>query len=285
MIHNLLAGGMIMNDTLKNEKIAKKMILLQEELKKFGKVMIAFSGGVDSTFLLKAAQLALENRVTAVTARSGLIPERDLAEAEDFCKQQGIRHIYYDFDEFAIDGFAENLVNRCYICKKALFSNLLDIAEKNNSVLCEGSNLDDLNDYRPGLKALAELNVQSPLRAVCLTKAEIRLLSDELNLPTWNKPSFACLASRFAYGEQITTVKLEIVDKAEQLLWDLGFKQFRVRVHGNLARIELLQEELPQLFAESKHRFIYEKLHELGFSYVTVDLLGYRTGSMNENLS
>lgn len=274
-----------MNDTAKNEKIAKKMILLQEELKKFGKVVIAFSGGVDSTFLLKAAQLALENRVTAVTARSGLIPERDLAEAEDFCKQQGIRHIYYNFDEFAIDGFAENPVNRCYICKKALFSNLLDIAEKNNSVLCEGSNLDDLNDYRPGLKALAELNVQSPLRTVCLTKAEIRMLSNELNLPTWNKPSFACLASRFAYGEQITADKLEIVDKAEQLLWDLGFKQFRVRVHGNLARIELLQEELPQLFSESKYRFIYEKLHELGFDYVTVDLLGYRTGSMNEILS
>ena len=145
--------------------------------------------------------------------------------------------------------------------------------------------MDDLGDYRPGLKALAELDVHSPLRVAQLTKAEIRLLSHELQLPTWNKPSFACLASRFVYGERITAEKLTAVDKAEQLLWELGFKQFRVRVHGNLARIEVLPEQLAEALSEPKRSEIYSRLHEFGFAYVTLDLLGYRTGSMNETLA
>ena len=151
-------------------------------------------------------------------------------------------------------------------------------------MLCEGSNMDDLGDYRPGLKALAELEVQSPLRAAQLTKAEIRLLSRRLQLPTWDKPSFACLASRFVYGERITAQKLAAVDKAEQLLWELGFKQFRVRVHGNLARIELLPEQLELALAEPMRTTIYHGVQAAGFAYVALDLQGYRTGSMNETL-
>lgn len=151
-------------------------------------------------------------------------------------------------------------------------------------MLCEGSNMDDLGDYRPGLRALAELEVQSPLRAAQLTKAEIRLLSHKLQLPTWDKPSFACLASRFVYGERITAEKLAAVDKAEQLLWELGFKQFRVRVHGSLARVELLPEQLELAVAEPMRSTIYKGLKAAGFAYVALDLQGYRTGSMNETL-
>ena len=276
-----------MNDknTINNELAQEKLAVLQEELRRLGSVMIAFSGGVDSTFLLQVAHLTLGDKALAITARSGVVPKRDLGEAEEFCNKYGIRHLYFDFDELAVPGFAENPSDRCYICKKTLFSNFLRIAKEHGAVLCEGSNMDDLGDYRPGLKALAELDVHSPLRVAQLTKAEIRFLSHELQLPTWNKPSFACLASRFVYGERITAEKLTAVDKAEQLLWELGFKQFRVRVHGNLARIEVLPEQLAEALSEPKRSTIHSKLHEFGFAYVTLDLLGYRVGSMNETLA
>lgn len=268
------------NNTLAQEKLQ----VLQEELRRLGSVVIAFSGGVDSTFLLQVAHLTLGEKALALTARSGVVPQRDLREAEAFCTKYGIRHLYFDFDELAVPGFAENPPDRCYICKKTLFSNFLRIAKEHGAVLCEGSNMDDLGDYRPGLKALAELDVHSPLRVAQLSKAEIRLLSHELQLPTWDKPSFACLASRFVYGERITAEKLAAVDKAEQLLWELGFKQFRVRVHGNLARIEVLPDELQRALAEPVRSTLHNKLQEYGFDYVTLDLLGYRTGSMNEIL-
>lgn len=268
------------NSTLAQEKLQ----LLQEELRRLGSVLVAFSGGVDSTFLLQVAHLTLGEKALALTARSGVVPQRDLREAEAFCTKYGIRHLYFDFDELAVPGFAENPPDRCYICKKTLFSNFLRIAKEHGAVLCEGSNMDDLGDYRPGLKALAELDVHSPLRVAQLSKAEIRLLSHELQLPTWDKPSFACLASRFVYGERITAEKLAAVDKAEQLLWELGFKQFRVRVHGNLARIEVLPDELQRALAEPVRSTLHNKLQEYGFDYVTLDLLGYRTGSMNEIL-
>ncbi len=268
-----------------NNLAQEKLKVLQEELRRLGSVMIAFSGGVDSTFLLQVAHLTLGDKALAITARSGVVPKRDLAEAEEFCHKYGISHQYFDFDELTVPGFAENPPDRCYICKKTLFSNFLRIAKENNAVLCEGSNMDDLGDYRPGLKALAELDVHSPLRVAQLTKAEIRLLSHDLQLPTWNKPSFACLASRFVYGERITAEKLTAVDKAEQLLWELGFKQFRVRVHGNLARIEVLPEQLALALSEPNRSLIHAKIKEFGFDYVTLDLLGYRTGSMNETLA
>ena len=291
------------NNTLAQEKLQ----LLQEELRRLGSVLVAFSGGVDSTFLLQVAHLTLGEKALALTARSGVVPQRDLQEAEAFCAKYGIRQLYFDFDELAVPGFAENPPDRCYICKKTLFSNFLRIAKEHGAVLCEGSNMDDLGDYRPGLKALAELDalqeaqkkaaqpaveldpyveeeVHSPLRVAQLSKAEIRLLSHELQLPTWDKPSFACLASRFVYGERITAEKLAAVDKAEQLLWELGFKQFRVRVHGNLARIEVLPDELQRALAEPVRSTLHNKLQEYGFDYVTLDLLGYRTGSMNEIL-
>lgn len=268
------------NNTLAQEKLQ----LLQEELRRLGSVLVAFSGGVDSTFLLQVAHLTLGEKALALTARSGVVPQRDLQEAEAFCAKYGIRQLYFDFDELAVPGFAENPPDRCYICKKTLFSNFLRIAKEHGAVLCEGSNMDDLGDYRPGLRALAELDVHSPLRVAQLSKAEIRLLSHELQLPTWDKPSFACLASRFVYGERITAEKLAAVDKAEQLLWELGFKQFRVRVHGNLARIEVLPDELQRALAEPVRSTLHNKLQEYGFDYVTLDLLGYRTGSMNEIL-
>lgn len=275
-----------MNDknNINNILAQEKLQVLQEELRRLGSVLVAFSGGVDSTFLLQVAHLTLGEKALALTARSGVVPQRDLQEAEAFCAKYGIRQLYFDFDELAVPGFAENPPDRCYICKKTLFSNFLRIAKEHGAVLCEGSNMDDLGDYRPGLRALAELDVHSPLRVAQLSKAEIRLLSHELQLPTWDKPSFACLASRFVYGERITAEKLAAVDKAEQLLWELGFKQFRVRVHGNLARIEVLPDELQRALAEPVRSTLHNKLQEYGFDYVTLDLLGYRTGSMNEIL-
>ncbi len=263
---------------------AEKYQVLLAELRRLGRVLIAFSGGVDSSFLLSAAQEALGANTLAITARSGVVPKRDVAEGSDFCARRGIEHLYFDFDELQVPGFAENPPDRCYICKKTLFTNFKRIAAERGAVLCEGSNMDDLGDYRPGLRALAELEVHSPLRVAKLGKAEIRYLSRQLGLPTWKKPSFACLASRFVYGEHITAAKLAAVDQAEQILLDNGFSQFRVRVHGDLARIEVLPEQLPLLAQEPLREQIYSKLKGLGFMYVTLDLQGYRTGSMNESL-
>lgn len=247
-------------------------------------LLVAFSGGVDSTFLLKVAHDVLGDNVIAVTARSASFPARELNEAMEFCRVEGIRHIIVDSEELNIDGFSHNPANRCYLCKYELFEKILAIAEQNSiKYVAEGSNMDDEGDYRPGLQAVVELRIKSPLREVGLNKEEIRAYSRQLGLRTWNKQSFACLSSRFPYGEEITEQKLRMVDKAEQLLLDLGFHQLRVRIHGEIARIEVLPDEFEKVL--SCRERITRAFKEYGFHYVTMDLQGYRTGSMNETLA
>lgn len=271
-----------MNNTLLNKKA-----LLENYLRELGKVAVAYSSGVDSTLLLRIAYDVLgSDNVIAVTAVSPFFPKKETTEAVEFCKTLGIRHFFVETDEMQIEGFAENPPDRCYICKKALFSELMAVAEQNGMLYtCEGSNMDDLGDYRPGLKAIAELGVKSPLRYAELYKSEIRELSKELELPTWKKQSFACLASRFVYGEYITAEKLNMVEKAEDYLRELDeFTQLRVRIHDKLARIEVSPDEFDKIMANGRVKEIYEYLRSLGFMYVTLDIGGYSMGSMNRAL-
>ena len=262
-----------------NEKLKQ----LQEYLLSQGSVAVAFSGGVDSTFLLKVAHDTLGDKCVAVTASSCSFPERELKEAKAFCERNGIRHVVVRSEELEIEGFRHNPKNRCYLCKHELFEKIWDIArELGLNAVAEGSNMDDNGDYRPGLVAVRELGVLSPLRHIGLNKAEIRELSRELGLPTWNKQSFACLSSRFVYGETISEERLSMVDRAEQLLLNLGFHQVRVRIHGKLARIETDPAEFKKLL--SVREKIVPALRDFAFAYVTMDLIGYRMGSMNETL-
>lgn len=266
-------------------ELHEKYDRLCRDLASLGSVAVAFSGGVDSTFLLRAAHDVLGDRAIAVTASSCSFPERELNEARAFCRENGIVHVVCKSEELDIEGFRQNPKNRCYLCKRELFGKIWAIArERGIAAVAEGSNLDDNGDYRPGLIAVAELGVQSPLRQAGFTKEEIRRLSRELGLPTWNKQSFACLSSRFVYGETIDEEKLGMVDRAEQLLLDLGFHQVRVRIHGAIARIEVMPEEFGRLMEDETRVKIYQTLKGLGFQYVTLDLGGYRTGSMNETL-
>lgn len=256
---------------------------LKRILHSYGSVAVAYSNGVDSTFLLNTAHQVLGDKAIAITVRSCLIPKREIDEAEDFCKKENIRHILSDIDPLEIEGFADNLPNRCYLCKSVDFGMIKKIACENGiSEVAEGSNLDDNGDYRPGMRAISELEIKSPLREAGFSKQEIREMSRRLGLHTWNKPSLACLASRFAYGEKITAEGLSRVDKAEIMLAESGFSQFRVRVHGNIARIEILQDDFEKLLIIRKQ--ISESFKQLGFKYITMDLQGYRTGSMNEIL-
>ena len=267
--------------------LLEKYEALKNYFKELGSVAIAFSSGVDSTFLLFTAHEALGDNVIAVTASSCSFPKRELNEAKDYCKSIGVRHFIVESEELEIEGFSHNPPNRCYLCKHELFTKIFDLAKKEGiAYVAEGSNLDDNGDYRPGLQAVKELGAKSPLREVGFTKQEIRELSAHFGLPTANKQSFACLSSRFPYGETITEKKLGRVDKAEQLLLDMGFNQFRVRIHGeNVARIELQPADFERMLDEELRLRIYDTFKEYGFAYIALDLRGYRTGSMNETLN
>ena len=267
------------------ESTQTKYLELQKYLANLKNAAIAFSSGVDSTLLLRVAHDVLGDNILAITARSCAFSKREFNEAQAYCERNHIRHVVVETDELSIDGFRQNPPERCYLCKRELFKAFWMIARSNRfDHLCEGSNLDDDADYRPGRRALRELAVQSPLRACSLSKAEIREISQALGLSTAKKPSFACLASRFAYGEEITQEKLAMVERAEQLLIDLGFDQVRVRIHETLARIEVSPDQLPLIMKPEVRGTICTQFKAIGFSYITLDLMGYRLGSMNETL-
>ena len=265
-----------------NPNTHEKYENLKNLLKSYGSLAVAFSGGVDSTFLLKTARDVLGDNdsnsdgVIAVTARLRFVPERELNEAINFCEKEKITHLFCDIEELKIDGVAQNPPNRCYLCKNVILSKIKQTVEPYNiKYIADGTNFDDDINDRPGFKAITEHGVKSPLRDTGFTKSEIRELSKELGLPTWDKPSFACLASRFPYGEEITEKKLGMVDKAEQLLIDLGFTQFRVRIHGTIARIEVNPREFSKITAPEISGAICDGLNLYGFTHATLDLRGY----------
>lgn len=267
------------------DQLHEKYNSLQSRLLELGSLAVAFSGGVDSTFLLQVAHDVLGDRALAVTATPPFVPVREQKEASDLCREAGIRQIVIPPEALNIESIRHNPPDRCYHCKRLIFGKIIEAAQQNGiPYVAEGSNTDDTGDYRPGMRAIRELGVLSPLLDAGLSKADIRTLSKELDLPTWNKPSFACLASRFVYGEAITDERLSMVDQAEQLLLDLGFRQFRVRIHGDLARIEILPDDFKKIMEADCREKVYSELKAYGFSYVTLDLAGYRTGSMNEVL-
>lgn len=247
--------------------------------------LIAYSGGVDSTFLLKIARDTLGSDVLAITADSPTYPSQEIQEAKALAKKLSVRHLTIETEEFADSNFVSNPPDRCYYCKKELFSKLRKIARENHlNHILDGSNLDDEKDFRPGMRAAREFGVRSPLREAGFTKKDIRQLSKELDLATWNKPALACLASRFPYGKPLTKQDLGRVGKAEKLLRDMGIGQIRVRHHGHIARIEVPRGEINRFLSDSFRKKLVDKLKEFGYTYVTLDLEGYRTGSMNEVL-
>ena len=271
-----------------NEITQARLTRLKEILKEQGRVAVCYSGGVDSTFLLKVAHDLLGEDCIAVTAMSSTFSARERRRATAICEAEQIRQIFVDTQELTIPEFYENPPDRCYHCKKMLMGALTRAAAAEGfPVLAEGTNADDLSDYRPGFRALQEMRprILSPLLEAGLTKAEIREASRKLGLTTADLPSFACLATRFAYGERITAEGLKRVEAAEEVLAQAGFTQFRVRVHQNLARIEVAPGQMDAFAEEAFREDIYSKLKALGYAYVTLDLRGYRTGSMNEVLA
>jgi uncharacterized protein len=251
-----------------------------------GSAVVAFSGGVDSTFLLHAARVALGRNVLAVTATSPTYPKSERDEAEAIVAEWDVPHRFIESNELDIPGFSTNPPDRCYHCKKELFRLLSGIAvEEGYAAVCDGSNADDRNDCRPGRRAARELGVRSPLLENGITKEEIRALSRQFSLPTAEKGAFACLSSRFPYGTKITEESLRRVEACEEILRRFGFRQFRVRVHGAVARIEVGRQEIPRLFDPDVSDAVHEGFRKHGFLYVSVDLKGYRAGSMNEGMA